>query len=109
MSLTTPLTHGHFPLQELGVLEGEEEEVLDLIMLTFDEVNVKIEQERKKYCAMNPTKPLSVTMTKDIVHNIIENMQIITSTGATVFATTEHNYDLPNRLYASKLRATMVE
>jgi len=67
---TTPLTGGHLPLQELGISEEQDEEVLDLTKLTLDEINLKIVQERKTYCNKNPIEPLSVTTIKDIVPNI---------------------------------------
>lgn len=37
----TPLTRGYLPLQDLGFLEEQKDEVLDLTKLTFDQVNLK--------------------------------------------------------------------
>jgi len=62
-------------------------------MLTFNEVNLKTVQERKKYYAMNPAEPLRVTMTKDIVPSITTNLQIITLASTTFISTIEHNVD----------------
>jgi len=70
---TTPLVRGHLPIQELGILEDQDEEVIDLTRLTFDEINLKIVQERKKYCSKNPVEPLSVATIKDIMPNITAN------------------------------------
>lgn len=59
--------------------------------VTFDEVNLKIIQERNKYCRKNPTDPLSVTKTKNIVPNIMSNPLMISSDGTTFVAAIEHN------------------
>jgi len=68
---STPHTRGHLPLQELGIPEEEEEEVLDLTKITFDQVSLKIRQERRKYYARNPIEPLSITIAKEIVPDTI--------------------------------------
>jgi len=69
----TSLNGGHLSLQYLGILEDQDEEVLDLTKITFDEINLKIIQERKKYCNRNPVDPLSVTTTTYIMPNIMIN------------------------------------
>jgi len=106
----TPLTYGHLPLRELGISEDQDEEVLDLTKITFDEVNLKIIQERKKSCSRNLANPLSVTMEMDIVPNIMSNPQMITSPRIAFVAAIEHNLarmskqivDFQNRLYTSE-------
>ena len=104
-------------MKELGISNKQDEEVIDLTRLTFDEVNHKIVQENKKYCTNSPAEPLSVTMTKDIMSNITKNSQIITSTGKKFFATIEHNVVwmrkkiayLQNMIFPSYLRATIMK
>lgn len=59
---TTPIIGKQLPLQELGIFEDQDEDVIDLTKLTFDEINLKIVQERKKYCSRNLVEPLSITL-----------------------------------------------
>jgi len=114
---TTPLTGGHIPLRELGISEDQDEEVLDLTKITFDEVNLKIIQQTKKSCRRNPTDLLSVTTKTDIMPNITTNAQMIAFIRTDFVATTKHNIasmskqivDLQNRIYASEKRATIVK
>ena len=39
---STPPTGGNLPLQELGFSEEQEDEVLDLTKITFNQVNLKM-------------------------------------------------------------------
>lgn len=115
--LVTPLTGGHLPLRELGISKDQDEEILDLTKITFDEVNLKIIQDRKKSCSRNPADPLSVTTAMNIVPNITSNPQMIAFASTTFVAATKHNIawmskqilDLQNRLYASEQRSTVAE
>lgn len=91
--------------------------MLNLTKITFDEVNLKIIQERKRSCNRNPAKPLSVTTVTNIVLNIMSNSLMIAYASTTFIATTEHNVDemnqqtvdLQNRLYASEQRASVAK
>lgn len=85
--------------------------------ITFDEVNLKIIQERKRSCSRNAADPLSVTTTTDIVPNIMSNPLMIAYSGTTFVAATKQNVArmsrqivyLQKRLYASEQRASIVE
>jgi len=97
------------PLQELGFPEDKEEKVLDLTKLTFDQVRIKIRQERRKYYARNPAEPLLVTTAKEIVHDTTVNLEMIALARIAFVIVNERNVarmrkqimELQNRLYAS--------
>lgn len=48
-------------------------------------------QERKNYYVKNPTEPLLVTITKEIVPNIIVNPDMIVSVGTYFVTAMKHN------------------
>ena len=96
-------------------ISKDQDEVLDLTKISFDELNLKIIQERKKYCSRNQADPLLVNMAMDILPNVTTNPQMIASAKTTFVVAIEHNVarmskqivDLQNRLYASEKRATI--
>ena len=47
----TPLTSGYLPLRELGISEDQDEEVIDLTKITFDEVNLKLYRRGRNLAA----------------------------------------------------------
>ena len=83
---TTTMRGGHFPFSKLGLSGEQEDDVLDLTRLCYDQYTHKIRQERRKFCARNPAKPLAVTTQKDIVMDTRKNPKMIASVG-TAFAT----------------------
>lgn len=83
---STPITGKHIPLKELGILDEEEEEVLDLTRLMFDHVNYNIIWKRRKCYSKNDGKHLSVTTKENIVLDITWNPEIIAS-ARTAFVT----------------------
>ena len=114
---STPIISGHFPMQELGILEEEEEEVLDISMLTFNQVQCKIMQEKRRCYAKNPTKPILVVTKKEIVINTTMNLEMIVYVG-TAFVTAmelninklnKENVDLKEKLAASKQKVLQLQ
>lgn len=88
---STPIVEGNLPLKELGIPNEAEEEVLYLTILNFDQVNCNIIQERKKYYARNPTKPLIMTIEKVIILDTMVNLEMIISTENALVTTIELN------------------
>lgn len=88
---STPTTSEHIPLKELGIPDEEEEEVLDITRLTFDQVYCNIMQERRRCYVKNPSKPLSMATEKNIVLDTIMNPEMISLVGTCFVTTTELN------------------
>lgn len=66
---------------------------MDLTKLTFDQVNIKIMKERRKWYAINLAEPLFVTMKKEIILHTTINLEMIVSIGTDFVTTIELNVD----------------
>ena len=91
MPQTTPATNVHFSLSELGTSKYQDEGVLDLTRLTYDQFTHKIRQEKRRCLAWNPIAPLTATIEKDIVFDTRINLVMISLAGTTFVVAIEEN------------------
>lgn len=87
----TPLTGGHFPSKESDITVKEEEAMLDLSRLTFDQVKFKITQEMCICWAKDKRTHISVTTEREIVVETIINPVMIAFSRIAFVSTTKNN------------------
>lgn len=117
MPQITPTTSVHYTLSKLGTSEEQEDEILDLTRLTYDQFTHKFRQEKRRCLARNPAAALAATTEKDIVLDTRTNPIMIASMGTTFATATEENFSrmsreilsLQKRLQTSEQRAAQVE
>lgn len=75
-----PLTSGHIPLSEMEMPPLDDEMVMDISSLTFDQVKTKIIQERWKYFPNDLVHLASIHIERVIVSDTRRNAKIVTTT-----------------------------
>ena len=86
-----------FGLSKLGTSGDQDEGVLDLTRLTYDQFTHNIGQEKRRFLARDPAAPLIVTIEKDIVLDTRTNLVMITSVGTAFTIANQENVSRMSR------------
>jgi len=89
----TPLTGGHLPLSEMGILMLGEDKMMDISNFKFNHIKHNITQEWRKYFPNEPNHPISINTKKDIVAYTRTNLKLIASIGNSLAIIIERNID----------------
>lgn len=77
----------------MDILPLEEDIILDISNLKFDQLKHEIIKKRRKYFLNDPKQPISINIERESATNTKTNPKAIASIGETCTATIENNID----------------